>query len=1081
MRYYVAVRSAESRSRLSSRILSPLGLAALTSALVLSFQTSTAGAPWPDGDADLVVDAFDNCLVEPNPGQADRDGDRFGDRCDCDFDQNGNCDITDFGLFLTDFLAQVDGGAGTDMDSSGAVGIEDFTLFLRGFQRGVPGPSAGDGPEIVIDSPSHGVFTTDPSVQVAGHVTGAPLALVEVAVNGTPATVEPDGSFSASADTADYFNPILAELIWDGSTMRRDRVTVIAGESIAEGTPAASSPAHLAVRLSDDGLDRLAVQLTDQIDFELTTLLPIYTYLTSSSGYDVYVDGAQGGVPDSTLLGVGIEFDAEDGYVEARIDMYEPVLRIWMDGDLENCEGYLASARIGIAGRFGLSPDPLDPSRVLVEQVGDLFIDSPGVTLTITDATFPGLYLCDLFSSADQTDNVVEALADILGQQDSEGKTFLEIELEKALNDLALASAVGNALGIGLEAEMAEVAEDTEGVTVEARTSIAATAGSGPGPCVPPAGAPDLDASYHVSEAVPSYSSTTPRAGQRYDAAIGVSTSALNQLLMAQVECGLLTTDLTEIDLGAGPTPITAQVLGLFIPAFAAYSPPSAPFRVEVRPTLAPILTTEPGPGGELAEMQIGHLELHVVDAVGGDSVLSAAVDARFGVDVGFDEAGLAFQLSQPEPGDLSVTVLADRLGIDVAAFETLMPYLVAPLLPSLASSLGTLALPSFLDMTLVAVEASRQDGILSLFVDLEPAPSPPLYWRRWGNRLEAYTSVEGLAVRGNGVPEITYPAGAPYEAMMHDGSYYYRRVGQFLRRWPTVAELAANAPSNGSVYDPVGAPSDAMMYDGTYYWFRRGNELRGYVGILEFAFDVVSIIHPANGSAADSMTYDGTYYWRRYGSQLRAYLTPEALAAAGAPVLAHVAYGDGSDSMMYDGTHYWRSYGNTLEAYLSPEAVAQRVSIYASLPAVGPPTDSMTSDGTYYWRRHGDYLEAYLTPRELALRQHRVAAHFDRGEPTDAMLYTPGFPGLYWTRYLNEIRYFYSASALANGLSPESTGPATGAASDSMMYDGTHAWRRYGNELRGYTGPYRAADLRDEVIILPALGPASDAIMYAP
>jgi uncharacterized repeat protein (TIGR03806 family) len=100
-----------------------------------------------DSDDDGVGDLADNCIASANAAQQDVDGDRFGDRCDCDFDDDQVCLSSDSDIFLADLaLGFDDSGDGTDLDSDGDVDYDDFALFAAQATTGEPGPSALRGP-----------------------------------------------------------------------------------------------------------------------------------------------------------------------------------------------------------------------------------------------------------------------------------------------------------------------------------------------------------------------------------------------------------------------------------------------------------------------------------------------------------------------------------------------------------------------------------------------------------------------------------------------------------------------------------------------------------------------------------------------------------------------------------------------------------------------------------------------------------------------------------------------------------------------------------------------------------------------
>jgi len=90
----------------------------------------------PDTDLDGVEDAFDNCVDDANPEQKDLDHDACGDRCDCDYDNNGACTPADFNTFAGTYLLG-EGSPGynplADCDCNGAITPADFACFAAGY------------------------------------------------------------------------------------------------------------------------------------------------------------------------------------------------------------------------------------------------------------------------------------------------------------------------------------------------------------------------------------------------------------------------------------------------------------------------------------------------------------------------------------------------------------------------------------------------------------------------------------------------------------------------------------------------------------------------------------------------------------------------------------------------------------------------------------------------------------------------------------------------------------------------------------------------------------------------------------
>src|SRR3569832_1984965 len=84
----------------------------------------------------------------------------------------------------------------------------------------------------------------------------------------------------------------------------------------------------------------------------------------------------------------------------------------------------------------------------------------------------------------------------------------------------------------------------------------------------------------------------------RHDVAVGLSFSGLNRLLMSETETRRFQIVVDEIETANGTEPFTASTLAL-IPQFGAL-PPTTPLRARIKATLAPVLTGNAGPHGEL-------------------------------------------------------------------------------------------------------------------------------------------------------------------------------------------------------------------------------------------------------------------------------------------------------------------------------------------------------------------------------------------------------------------------------------------------------------------------------------------------
>ena len=99
-----------------------------------------------DFDGDVVGDVCDNCSEAANPAQDDCDDDYCGNLCDCDYDQDGVCGFSDWGIYSKSY-GSYDQCQNHTEPVTDTVGFGDFGFFASHF--GTPSGPSGTTPGTV--------------------------------------------------------------------------------------------------------------------------------------------------------------------------------------------------------------------------------------------------------------------------------------------------------------------------------------------------------------------------------------------------------------------------------------------------------------------------------------------------------------------------------------------------------------------------------------------------------------------------------------------------------------------------------------------------------------------------------------------------------------------------------------------------------------------------------------------------------------------------------------------------------------------------------------------------------------------
>src|SRR5690606_16101562 len=102
------------------------------------------------------------------------------------------------------------------------------------------------------------------------------------------------------------------------------------------------------------------------------------------------------------------------------------------------------------------------------------------------------------------------------------------------------------------------------------------------------------------------------------------------------------------------------------------------PIVIELRPEIAPIVTTGPGPDGATGELRFSGYRTTIRLAEGTGILLELVLDFRTGIGLELVDGGLGFTFGLPAPGDMTATVSQNPLALPepliTTVFEQLAP-----------------------------------------------------------------------------------------------------------------------------------------------------------------------------------------------------------------------------------------------------------------------------------------------------------------------------------------------------------------------------------------------------------------------
>jgi len=523
------------------------------------------------------------------------------------------------------------------------------------------------GPDPGISTPDRGHQTTAPQVDVRGQATEEYTGVASITVNGQPANISEDDSWSATADL-DFASNFIHTVAIDGDgNQTSDLRTAISGDYTVYG---ANVRDGLIVRINEPGFDAIEEIAGDFLDADLLASA-IPNPLIDVEEEDCFLGicvtwyALEVTIPTFSLGETELNIDPRyEGYLDTTAAVHDFYLEL-------DADAVLLEIPIGIGGSveadaitIAMDIWPYVSGATLGMSIGSVTVDMQGFDIdqgfydVIEDVlNFFGIdlngILADLIEGLIE-DQIIDAVPELLADALQALEISVPLELE------------GNVYTFDALPSTADV--DEYGLTLGMNSwftaaSWVAAGDSNPGSLTWP------------------YSPPTYGAHEQVGMELGFSLDFLNQVFHAFWGGGLLELEIDLAEMG-----LDLSDLGDFLPDLGGLV-------IATRPLAPPVVV--PGDGVDLLGFQMGDFELSIYSGrvheddlwmrvyVHIDAGLELAATEQGTLSAGLGEPDIRFDLVYP----------SDR-SVYAGDTELLLETLVPMILPTLTDSLGEIPIP---------------------------------------------------------------------------------------------------------------------------------------------------------------------------------------------------------------------------------------------------------------------------------------------------------------------------------------------------------------------------------------------------